>query len=347
MGCSLASPGNIAQGTCRHRRHGRKPFRAGPHVHLSQRSEFWTPWPRDRSRRHRSQRGAAVGPRDRRGREQPQSAGNPANLAGGSPRQSALPAGNGTQSAVSVLSFGSQPHERPRETPAEAKAEDARTAAVQILEKLVADVPGNPDYRHELAETYVLLYPRSYDSAVSRGDITQLNRAIEIGTELVARYPAVPEYTRSLASSHARFAEAMQQADDWEEAQRHLLQAIALKRSLVAEFPAISSYRSSLARSFERLAKAQLERQQLPEARANIAEAIATLDGMKPSAGKPSSSHRSPAFQYAGLVKMLRQMGEDALADEVSTRAEEFGAQSEMPFVSEHFYHHHGLRQTE
>jgi tetratricopeptide (TPR) repeat protein len=221
----------------------------------------------------------------------------------------------------------------------EAEREEAKTAAIHILERLVADVPANSDYRYELAETYVLLCPRSSDAAISAGDVTQLRRALEIGSDLVARYPTVPEYKRSLARSHTRLAEAMQQANSWDEAEKHFSKALDLRKSLASDFPAVPIYRLFLCHTLERLAKVQIERQELPQARASADEAIATLKEMEPSAADVAPSPRALAYQYGSWAKILQQLGENALADEANAKGTELGSQSEASATFGGFHH--------
>ncbi len=211
------------------------------------------------------------------------------------------------------------------------QAIQARQEAVRILEKLILDAPNNPDYRYELAETYAMPYSRRRAEKAPAGTAEQLRRAVEIETELVARYPTVPEYKASLARSHVRFAEVLRQAKSLDEAESHWAQATDLQKHLAAEFPAILGYRFFLIRSLQQLAEIQSIRHELAKARTNMEEAIAQSKKIQESSPNSPPVRMMLAVQYGSLARILRGLGENALAEEAAAKAGQPGDRHNPP----------------
>lgn len=211
------------------------------------------------------------------------------------------------------------------------QAADARLEALRMLEKLVADAPNNPDYRYELAETYAMSYPSRRHGEKPEETMEQFRRAVEIGSELVNRYPTVPEYKASLARSHMRIAEALRPANLLGQAESHWSTAADLQRRLVAEFPAVQSYRFFLIRSLQQLSEIQDARHEPAKARPNLEEAIALSKQLQEASPNLPHWRMMLAFQYGSLAKILRELGEKALADEALAKAQQLGDRQNPP----------------
>jgi serine/threonine protein kinase len=206
------------------------------------------------------------------------------------------------------------------------EAGQARQEAIAILKKLDADAPHNPDYRYELAEIYAVCHGRRPDEPPSGGTLEELRSAVQIGSDLVARYPTVPEYRASLARSHQRLAEVAQGADSHAvdalaTAEEHLAKAVALEKSLAVEFPTVPSYRFFLIRSLHQLAETQIAEHQPARARVNLEEAIAAAEKSPDAPSQPPLWRRMLPVQYTELAGVLRELGENSLADAAAARA--------------------------
>jgi tetratricopeptide (TPR) repeat protein len=168
--------------------------------------------------------------------------------------------------------------------------------------------------------------PRSREAKVAEDAVEQLRHAVEIGAELVASYSMVPDYKASLARSEVRLGEALRQAGALPEAAAHLAKGVDLQKSLAAEFPSVLGYRFLLLQSLHHLSEVERARHEPAKARASLEEAIATAQSIK----EPESSRRMPpvrrmlAMEYAALAKVLKELGQDALADEAAAKAGQY-----------------------
>jgi len=201
------------------------------------------------------------------------------------------------------------------------EADQARQQSVAILEKLVADFPNNPEYRFELAETYAMLFLRPRDAAVAEDVVKQYRRALEIGSDLVTRWPTVSEYRASSARWHLRFAELQRQRSSLEEAETHFAKAVELYRGLMDESPKVAAYPFFLARALDQLADVQSARREPSKARASLEEAVTLLKKMQESSPELPPLRMMLAGEYVKLAKVLRELGENALADEAAAKA--------------------------
>ena len=207
------------------------------------------------------------------------------------------------------------------------EAAQAKQEAVRILEKLVDEVPQNPAYRAELAETYATVDFRNRDNSAAAAAADQLRKAVSIAVDLVARWPAVPAYKVTLAQVWGRLTLAARSADSPADAQEAAAKAVEVHKALVAEFPKITNYRFALARSLQQQADLASSASQPAKARASLEAAIAELEklqGLAPSGPgnwRAPSARRMLAAPYAALAKVLRELGEDTLADAAAAKA--------------------------
>ncbi|MGA2034372.1 MAG: serine/threonine-protein kinase [Thermoguttaceae bacterium] len=158
------------------------------------------------------------------------------------------------------LSPGSAPHERqpksPRGEPGSPppfpgsdrkESEGYRQKAVDLLERLVADHPTVPGYRHLLARCYRET-PSPGAGRAARSEPDNLYKAAQILENLVKEYPDVADYRYDLSETYAMRGDRgprQPEAPDRSAAQRSpamLEKALVLSEQLVAEHPNIPEY---------------------------------------------------------------------------------------------------------
>jgi len=133
------------------------------------------------------------------------------------------------------------------------KAEAAICRAIDLRQRLVADFPAVPTYRHELAMTHnnmgIVL-----NSLGKRGESEAAYRqALEILAKLAADFSTVPEYRKELARSHLNLGALLADLEKRAEAAAAYRQALDIQVELVARFPEVPEYRKEQARSHDNL----------------------------------------------------------------------------------------------
>jgi tetratricopeptide (TPR) repeat protein len=121
--------------------------------------------------------------------------------------------------------------------------------AIELLERLVAEHPGVPDYRHLLARCYREVRPgRPEDGPRSAAAATEeskaMNKALEILQRLADDYPNVPDYRQTYAMLDEQRMFSPQGADK-NAGQRSLAmleKGLAISEELVAEHPNVPDY---------------------------------------------------------------------------------------------------------
>ncbi len=145
--------------------------------------------------------------------------------------------------------------------------------AIALLERLVAEHPQVPDYRHLLARCYREVRP-SWQNRGSNAEFAAVleakNKATQILQKLAQEYPNVPDYRQDLSETYAMLAEqrafAPQEAGQ-EAAQRSrtmMEKGLAISEELVAEHPNVPDY--ALTQIYIRLRLAGLFQQSDPAA---------------------------------------------------------------------------------
>jgi tetratricopeptide (TPR) repeat protein len=134
-------------------------------------------------------------------------------------------------------SFAVSPHER----------EESLKKAVEILERLVADHPAAPDYRHLLARSYREVSAQRFGGGPAWAPDAAARAAVILET-LVKEHPDVPDYRFDLSETYAwpdfRWPFAPEEADQAgrQRSQQRLEKALAISTELVAEHPNIPDY---------------------------------------------------------------------------------------------------------
>jgi WD40 repeat protein/Flp pilus assembly protein TadD len=123
--------------------------------------------------------------------------------------------------------------------------------AVPLWEKLVAESPGNDDYRMRLGHTLWELADQS--DAAGRHDEAEvtLRRALDVFDKLAADFPATPLYRAEQGTNRLRLGWQIFRPHEAEEQFRH---ALAIFKPLAAEHPQNHGYLISLSYSYEGLA---------------------------------------------------------------------------------------------
>jgi serine/threonine protein kinase len=156
--------------------------------------------------------------------------------------------------------------------------EDYRQRAVDLLERLVAEHPGVPDYRQLLARCYREAPP----SAAGLAPLSQQDpwyKAAQILEKLVKEHPEVADYRYDLSETYAMLADPGPRGPDTpdpaarQRSAAMLAKALAYSEQLVAEHPNIPEYAVSLVNIRLRLIPT-LRETDLARAEANLRKAL-------------------------------------------------------------------------
>jgi serine/threonine protein kinase len=116
-----------------------------------------------------------------------------------------------------------------------AEKEALQRRAVKILEKLVADFPGVPQYReHWAGHLYNLhLVVKNSDRREEGEQI--IRQSIDLWEALAADFPAIPKYRFGLSGAYAQLINLLRWTDGWVERERCLRRVLDLRRKLVEQ----------------------------------------------------------------------------------------------------------------
>lgn len=121
--------------------------------------------------------------------------------------------------------------------------------AIAILEQLVHDHPGNPDYRFHLADALALSSRETQRHETPEQLAERYLRSIEIARKLQKQFPNVPEYSILLANSLRRLSELQGSPEQLPRSQELVNEAVVILRKLTEVWPGQMVYRLSLARA--------------------------------------------------------------------------------------------------
>jgi tetratricopeptide (TPR) repeat protein len=119
--------------------------------------------------------------------------------------------------------------------PAEAEAADRR--AVEVWEKLAADFPAVPEYRHRLALSVYGLGNHLYDQGQYPEAQAEYRRAVTLLEKLTADYPGEPRYRESLAKTFRHLGAVFNRTGQPAEAEQAYRQAIRTYREAIRLLP--------------------------------------------------------------------------------------------------------------
>ena len=121
--------------------------------------------------------------------------------------------------------------------------------ALSIYERLAADSPSQPEFRHDLARCHSNRGTLLRHTGRLQEAVQDFDRAVSIHTELVADFPARPEFRHSLAISYNNRGAVLFAAGRIQEAERDLDQAQSIYKQLADDFPSQPEFRTDLAAS--------------------------------------------------------------------------------------------------
>jgi serine/threonine protein kinase len=194
------------------------------------------------------------------------------------------------------------------------RAEKAYCQAVDLYQQLVAEVPGNAAYRHQLGQVlhgYAALLQdrRCYGQAESL-----YRQALTLHQGLATDLPRVASYRHELARHHHTLGNLLRDTRRPTEAEAAYREAIMLDDKLASEFPNAPEYRQDLAKNQHHLAllNASVEPEKTKVAFAAVLEGQKQLVAEYPEV--PSYRHELARYHH-NLGKLLRGMGEHSEAE--------------------------------
>jgi tetratricopeptide (TPR) repeat protein len=154
------------------------------------------------------------------------------------------------------------------------EAERDYDQALGIQQQLVADFPGRPEYRQDLAKSHnnrgLLLYTLKRMVQAEQ----DYNQALNIQTQLVADFPTRSEFRQDLAKSYNNRGNVLSDMNRVKEARQDYDQALRIREQLVADFPSRTDIRGELATSHNNRAILLRATRQLPAAEKDYDETL-------------------------------------------------------------------------
>jgi eukaryotic-like serine/threonine-protein kinase len=155
--------------------------------------------------------------------------------------------------------------------------EATRREARSLLETLIEEDGGNPDYQVELAKSLLTSASSRSSNREFSDPVTDLNAAITILEWLAMTYPGNPDYQYQLADALALSSPETQRFESTEEVTRRCTRSIEIARKLQSQFPNAPEYDILLANSLRRLSGLQNDQEQLKASQRSVAEAVSIL----------------------------------------------------------------------
>jgi serine/threonine-protein kinase len=186
-----------------------------------------------------------------------------------------------------------------------------------IQSKLVADFPGIPDSRADLARTYVQLGNLDRDRKELLDAFRHYKDATDVWKKLVEEKPKVTEYRHNLAISHYNFGLTMQDLRLALLALNAHEEGRKLREILVEEKPDEKDYRRDLASTYNGLGLANLSLRRYDEAMEWFAKAEARWNGVveKEPDRAVHRSNRARAVLNRGITLAEKGEYDKALAE--------------------------------
>jgi tetratricopeptide (TPR) repeat protein len=167
--------------------------------------------------------------------------------------------------------------------------EDSARRAIDILETLVREHPGAPEFQYELGDTLCDTVRSPWGDREEQ--LQRLERTASICGELTRAYPQVAQYQMLTAATERRFAmlhlreagaaEEQRRMQSAGEALRRLENAADEYRRLTERFPSVSLYQIALARTLSESAIACQLLKDLPAALQQAEEAVAAAENCR------------------------------------------------------------------
>ncbi len=178
-----------------------------------------------------------------------------------------------------------------------------------ILEKLVADFPTVPHYRHELAASHNGMGVVQRDLGRHGEAEAQFHKARALQEPLVADFPSVPKYRQDLAKSHHDLGRLLARLGRRAEAEAEYHKALELREKLVVDFPAVSKYQQELASSHDALGLLLKDLGRWDEAEAQHRKALNLIGQLVAGFPAVAEYRQNLSISHNSLGLVLRNLG--------------------------------------
>lgn len=197
--------------------------------------------------------------------------------------------------------------------------------AIEILEGLVRDFPGDPDYAFDLSEAYTRIQiPRPpIDPDTRRTIEDRFAKALALLDRLVTRHPDIPDFAAAKARLLDKLGAFYRQFERWPDAEANFRKAIAIQTALVKQFPEVPYYGLWLASFRIALGDTMIRQDLASQAVAELEVALASLSRELERRLETPWPHDLLALGYSKLAIALRQSGQKERAEEAARKAEE------------------------
>jgi eukaryotic-like serine/threonine-protein kinase len=205
-----------------------------------------------------------------------------------------------------------------------------REEAVSLIEELVAEYPGIPDYQCELSETLMTVSSEPIGGNARAGGLwnhqapeTQLVRATNLAKTIADEYPEIPRYRGALARSWKDLGWLKHETNRPHEAEPLIAKAVVLYEDLAREFEVLKAYQFFLAMALQSHGEVLREIDRLVESRDSIQRAIDQQEMYLKATPDTFFGKSVLARQKQSLSETLTLLGESDEAAEATRQAEE------------------------
>ena len=201
----------------------------------------------------------------------------------------------------------------------EARSEYER--AVDLWERLAADIPAVPDYRRELARSHNHVGLLLADLGKRAAAEEQYRKALVFQEKLAADFPAAADYRRDLATSHNSLGLLLTDLGKGTEAEEQFKRELVIQEKLAADFPTVPVYLRDLALSHNSLGILLAELGRRAEAEERFRKALVIQEKMTAEFPTVPVYWRELALSHNTLGQLLKELGKPAEAEEQCRKA--------------------------
>ncbi len=188
--------------------------------------------------------------------------------------------------------------------------------AIEILEQLAVDHPGNPDYQFQLSDALALSSPDTQRFESADQTAARFSRSIEIARKLQKQFPNAPEYDILLANSLRHLSGLQNDRNDLEGSQASVDEAVSILRRLTEVWPGHMIYRLSLARALHQSAMLGRRLKRSDFTLQRLDEAVALFDGVESFDNEPVFVPAMLSMIHRGRAEYFIRAGQEAEAKE-------------------------------
>jgi eukaryotic-like serine/threonine-protein kinase len=212
------------------------------------------------------------------------------------------------------------------------EAEGPYRRAIDLLERLAADIPATPDYRRELATSHNnlgnLLTALGQMAAAEKA----YRRALDLQERLVADLANAPDSRQQLARSHNNLGLLLAGLGRRQAAEEAFRRALDLQEKLVADFAAEPRYCRELAISYNNLANLLVALGQPRSAEESFRRALDIQEKLAAEFGTGAEYRQELARGHSNLGAFRASLGQFAAAEQAFRRALELQEQLAADF---------------